>query len=296
MICPICNEEYQLTDSFCPNCGYEIHILPGNISDAAREYEETREKSFRKTWVALNESHADSQRLEAENSIIQQKFDEKEQELKDIVAQNEKLDNQLKALQEERDQLLSQISERKSTIQKLKDQISDYLDQRAQLKKEKEEWKTKSDKWESKFNELSTKMSEAQYTIEQQKSQIQNTKKALDEANRKKIVETVKRPMAFLLLKGIGEETVGAVYQGNNSYGCMFGGINDPNHQELSIDGLKPFHFRIETVGNRFLLHDAVGNITSANGELIGSKGQILINDTRFSIGKTLKVTFIIIS
>lgn len=177
MKCPICNEEYQLTDSFCPNCGYEIHILPGNISDAAREYEETREKSFRKTWVALNESHADSQRLEAENSIIQQKFDEKEQELKDIVAQNEKLDNQLKALQEERDQLLSQISERKSTIQKLRDQISDYLS----LKKEKEDLKSKSNKWESKYNGLFADMSEAQRKISQIQSQLQSTTKEKEE-------------------------------------------------------------------------------------------------------------------
>ncbi len=177
MKCPICNKEYQLTDSFCPNCGYEIHILPGNISDAAREYEETREKSFRKTWVALNESHADSQRLEAENSIIQQKFDEKEQELKDIVAQYEKLDNQLKALQEERDQLLSQISERKSTIQKLRDQISDYLS----LKKEKEDLKSKSNKWESKYNGLFADMSEAQRKISQIQSQLQSTTKEKEE-------------------------------------------------------------------------------------------------------------------
>jgi DNA repair exonuclease SbcCD ATPase subunit len=177
MKCPICNEEYQLTDSFCPNCGYEIHILPGNISDAAREYEETREKSYKKTWVALNESQADSQRLEAENSKIQQKFDEKEHELKDIVAQNEKLDIQLKALEEERNQLLSQITERKSTIQKLRDQIGDYLS----LKKEKEDMKSKSNEWESKYNGLFADMSDAQRKISQIQSQLQSMTKEKEE-------------------------------------------------------------------------------------------------------------------
>ena len=95
MNCPICNKELQPTDAFCPTCGYEIHILPGNISDAVRKYEETREKSFRKTWVALNESHADSQRIENQNKEIQLALDNKQEELAIITNQNKELVNQL---------------------------------------------------------------------------------------------------------------------------------------------------------------------------------------------------------
>ena len=195
MNCPICNKELQPTDAFCPTCGYEIHIYPSE-SKAMAEYEEMRAERYRKTWEALNESQAVSQRLEAENSKIQHKLDEKEQELKDKVAQNEKMDDQLKTLEKERNRLRSQIeekladiSERKGTIQKLKGQISDYLEQRAQLKKEKEEWKTKSEEWEAKYKSLFADISEAQHEISQLQLQLKSVteeKERLEDALSKK--------------------------------------------------------------------------------------------------------------
>lgn len=280
MICPICNKELQPTDAFCPSCGYEIHVLPGNISDAAREYEETREKSYRKTWVALNESHADSQRLEAENSIIQQKFDEKEQELKDIVAQNEKLDNQLKALEEERNRLRSQIeekqadiSERKSTIQKLRDQIRDYLDQRAQSNKEKEEWKTK-------YDELSKKMSEAQLEIDRLKTELKSNS------------NSVLLGIVSIKNKATNVLSYLPVYKGENTYGSM--ADDGQKHHQIKMrvrgDVLKPKMFSVQIDNNKAIVRP-IGEISIiCDGSPIPVKGKIVMAQQSLFVGDIIEI------
>lgn len=280
MNCPICNKELQPTDAFCPSCGYEIHVLPGNISDAAREYEETREKSYRKTWVALNESHADSQRLEAENSIIQQKFDEKEQELKDIVAQNEKLDNQLKALEEERNRLRSQIeekqadiSERKSTIQKLRDQIRDYLDQRAQSNKEKEEWKTK-------YDELSKKMSEAQLEIDRLKTELKSNS------------NSVLLGIVSIKNKATNVLSYLPVYKGENTYGSM--ADDGQKHHQIKMrvrgDVLKPKMFSVQIDNNTAIVRP-IGEISIiCDGSPIPVKGKIVMAQQSLFVGDIIEI------
>ena len=55
MNCPICNKELQLTDAFCPNCGFEIHILPVSASDVVKEYESSRIENYKKIWGTLKD-------------------------------------------------------------------------------------------------------------------------------------------------------------------------------------------------------------------------------------------------
>ena len=66
MNCPICNKEFQLTDAFCPNCGFEIHILPESASDAVKEHENERTKRFNETWNALQDSVVKEQKFETD--------------------------------------------------------------------------------------------------------------------------------------------------------------------------------------------------------------------------------------
>ena len=241
MICPICNKEHQPTDDFCPTCGYEIHNFPDpdNISDAVRKYEETREKSYRKTWVALNESHADSQRLEAENSKIQQKFDEKEQELKDIVAQKEKLDSQLKTLEKERNQLLSQINEKQRVYNMLSNDMNT-----AQHEKEK----------------LDTNLKEANISILALQRQIDEIKSSMV------------HPIAYLVMSQGGNIT--AIYniiEGENSFG--YAKAHDRHQQIICNAQVSDVHFSIRAISAA----DAKGRtrtkfyVTPRDGQIYGS-------------------------
>lgn len=289
MNCPICNKELQLTDNICTTCGFEIHIYPSG-SDAAREYEETREKSYRKTWKALNESQAVSKRLEAENSKIQQSLDKKEQEVKDIVAKNEKIDIQLKALEEERNRLLSQISEHNGTIQTLQNQIRDCID----IKKEKEEWKTKSEAWESKYNSLFADMSEAQRKMSQMESQLKSVteeKERLEDALSKKNNSQTnntnstnphtsspqnrgERKGEVLFTDG-QHEIKQAIYTGSNVYLA-------PQIMHSDHDGDL---FTIIEKNGVFTIYDNCGALKKANGRAIREKGEQITDGDILSIG-----------
>ncbi len=231
--CPICGE--MVNSYFCENCGFEIHILPADISDEVKAYEQGRVAKYKETRQKLVSSEEKCEKLSGE--LEEQKKKDKE------------------------------LSDKLSSVNK---------------------------EFETHKKDAASKAMYDKAKIDQLTNDLKQRNKDLEEAKRNVADAKGERPKAFILIKGVGEETVGAVYQGRNSYGCLFGGINDPNHQELSIDGLKSLHFRIETVGDRYLLHDAIGDITSANGESIGPKGRTLTNDTRFSIGKNIKVTFII--
>lgn len=286
MICPICNKELQLTDNICPTCGFEIHIYPSG-SDAAREYEDTREKSYRKTWVALNESQAVSQRLEAENSKIQQSLNKKEQEVKELVTKNE---NQLKALEEERDRLLSQISEHNGTIQTLQNQIRDCID----IKKEKEEWKTKSEAWESKYNSLFADMSEAQRKMSQIQSQLKSVteeKEKLEDALSKKNNSQTNNTNSTnphtsspqnrgegkgeVLFTDGQHEIKQAIYTGSNVYlapQIMHSNYSGELFTIIEDDGV-------------FTIYDNCGGIKKANGRSVREKGEQITDGDILSIG-----------
>lgn len=289
MNCPICNKELQLTDNICPICGFEIHIYPSG-SDAAREYEETREKSYRKTWEALNESQAVSKRLEAENSKIQQSLDKKEQEVKDTVAKNEKIDIQLKALEEERNRLLFQISEHNGTIQTLQNQIRDCID----IKKEKEEWKTKSEAWESKYNSLFADMSEAQRKMSQIESQLKSVteeKERLEDALSKKNNSQTnntnstnphtsspqnrgERKGEVLFTDG-QHEVKQDIYTGSNVYlapQIMHSNYSGELFTIIEDDGV-------------FTIYDNCGGVKKANGRSVREKGEQVTDGDIFSIG-----------
>ncbi len=224
-----------MNNYFCENCGFEIHILPADISDEVKAYEQGR--------VA--------------------KYKEMRQKLVSSEAECEKISKELEKQRKKEKELSDKLSSANKDFEKYQ-------------------------------KDVATRVVSDKAKIEQLTNDLKRRNKELEEVKRNVADAKGERPRAFILLKGVGDETVGAVYQGRNSYGCLFSGINDPNHQELSVDGLRPLHFRIETVGDRFLLHDEVGDIKSANGDSIGPQGRTLTNDTRFFIGKTIKVTFII--
>lgn len=295
MNCPICNKELQPTDTFCPGCGFEIHILPNEVSPEIEAYERERERKYR-------------EKLEKYQNEIKEKEQEHERKEKDLSEQlsssqkeleNQKKEAEAKATSDQatKDQLTKKIDELTKDLEQRSQELDEAKTTSSKLQEESRQLetnlRTQIDSLNSQMETAETKSKSDLAQIEQLKKDLEQRTEELNAANRKIAGRKEERPKAFILLKGVGEETVGAVYQGRNSYGCQFGGIDDPNHQELSLNGLKPLHFRIETVGDRFLLLDVVGDIIY-NGEPVGSKGHTLTNHCRFSIGKDIKVSFII--
>ena len=73
MNCPICNKELQLTDTFCPECGYREEML--ERPDKARG----SMISFRSSCEILNV-----------NSSLKDEIDSLEQRLREQIAQQER--------------------------------------------------------------------------------------------------------------------------------------------------------------------------------------------------------------
>lgn len=295
MNCPICNNELQLTDAFCPNCGFEIHIYPAN--DATKAFEKTREGKYKDTWKALNESKAESQKLEIQSQKIQQKLDEKQKELDD---KTKNLGNLLSEARHKIAQLETQLKEKQEgasqfqkTIEKLKKQISDYLDQ----KKEKEEWKSKyeelSKQTSSTQEELAKQMSSAQLEISQLKSQLQSMteeKERLENTLKKQNNQSASSSPSDSasssnqnrgerkgeVVFSDGQHTIKQdIYPGNNVY---------KTPQPLHTDIIGNLFVIVEDNGE-FTIYDRCGFLKKANGREVGEKREQFFNGDVFSVG-----------
>lgn len=94
MNCPICNnKELQLSDTFCPICGFEVHILPDNVSDAVKEYEKNREIKYKDVWETINKN--------------QKTIDEIEKQRDELNDRNQRLVNDNNRLESDLNEALS---------------------------------------------------------------------------------------------------------------------------------------------------------------------------------------------
>lgn len=191
--CKVCGHEISLTGVFCPQCGFEHHILPQSVSQDIMDYEENRVRTYK--------------------------------------SRLDKIQKQLREAQDKADNMI---------------RIADTA------KKEAEEAKKKAD-----------------------------AAKGM-------------KPKGFLFFRDISNETVAAVYEGQNTYGCVFGDVSSPVHQEVSLQRLQPIHFSIENRGERFILHDKIGDIKSTSMQSIPAAGLSIPNNGSFIIGDKITVKLII--
>lgn len=204
--CKVCDHQFPLTETFCPECGFERHVLPETVPVEVKEYEENRVKRHREIL-------------------------ELQKKLKSSV---EMLSNENNSLKEERESSKQRLSKK---IAQLEKDLNDAQQKAASMKNEK--------------------------------------------------------PKAFLLIEDDIKESVGAVYEGRNTYGCFLGGIRENNHQEINIEGLKPLHFSIEAFDDHFRFFDLIGDVKSGK-KPISDRGVSLHNGGKLEIGTDLTITFII--
>ena len=335
MKCPICNQE--TTGRFCESCGFELHVLPEGVSDEVIQYENERVERHKKAFDRLQKlqefekkaKDLEEQLTESQNAVNegrgeiskqQVEWEKQKTELEQRIAEIDQQKTEFERLHQESEskvkELEKQLTESKNAVNASQSEISKQQTEFEQQKKRLEQQETELQNAQKTNADLRTKNEQLDSDLKKSQAEVsllstqlgasQNEnlqlRKDLDEAKRKAAENKGERPKAFILLRGSGDEAVGAVYSGLNTYGCVFGNINEPNHQELNITGLKLKHFGIETVGDRFRLVDYVGDITSASGTRAGAKGLTLSNGSRINIGEDpqkancIKGTFIITS
>lgn len=102
MNCPICNKDFELTERFCPECGFEIHILPNDVSDAVRSYEQERIEKYKRLMQQMSESETRANELSNQLLEATKRSDAAEERITEQT-------KEIQGIQIEKDELLEQI-------------------------------------------------------------------------------------------------------------------------------------------------------------------------------------------
>lgn len=260
MNCPICNKELQPTNAFCPDCGFEIHILPAGASDAVKEYEHSRIENYKNIfWHALQESIAKTQKFEAQCQKIQQKLDEKQKELEDSI---------------------KDLSEKLSSADQDKRQLE------AQLKEKQNELKDKT-------KELGDLLSKAQHNIDGLESQLKEKEEEVNRCKKEIKSQDAKSLDIINGIVSIKNKTTGLlqyipVFRGVNTYGASK--EDNRNHHEINIpirgNILPPKIFSV-MIDRQIIIKPLCdaglfrnGSPIPLNGIAVSSRDSILFNNT----------------
>lgn len=116
--CKICNHTFPLTETFCPECGFERHIYPKSLSPELKRYEEERinkykeqrikkekelkllEKNLNKVSSELSETSDSLRQKEKELKIAISEIQANKQEIAQLKKQQDKANQEKKELQE----------------------------------------------------------------------------------------------------------------------------------------------------------------------------------------------------
>lgn len=91
MKCPVCSQ--TTSGNFCEHCGFELHILPNEISPAIMAYEQERVEKYKKA-LSEKETHMKKEKELTEANLNKQK------EIDSLILQNKKLQSEQVVLNE----------------------------------------------------------------------------------------------------------------------------------------------------------------------------------------------------
>lgn len=144
--CKVCGRDLNLSDSFCPQCGFEYHILPEPVSNEIRKYEEKRINACKTLWEkhsveikklqktydegvykietleqSFKEEKAKTRAAEQEKERYRDQADKATKELASLKDVNQRMVKdaqrmifQIKSLEEERDRVLNELKHLKN--------------------------------------------------------------------------------------------------------------------------------------------------------------------------------------
>ena len=147
--CKVCGGDLNLSDSsFCPQCGFEHHILPEPVSDQIRKYEEKRINACKEVW----EKHS----LEIEK--LQKTYDEGVYKNKTLEQELERAKKETLSAQQEKEQekkkYEAKLKETGQSLEQLKKGNNNLVADIQKLMLQNESLKTELDNAKGKIEQL----------------------------------------------------------------------------------------------------------------------------------------------
>lgn len=294
MTCPICNHELPQNESFCPQCGFEIHILPEGVSDAVKVYENARITNYIKIWDTIQNTNTTLQKQEEEKSSLQTELSSSQEKLQIATQQVADLTKQISSAQKEINSLEAQLKAKQGSIAKFLSNISDLTKIKEEDRERLARITDERDKLNAQYRDLSNKMSEAQYAIQQLESRLQTLiteKERLEgllaqqqsnpQSNTSNISASSSHNSNNRERKGEVEfvdksiKIKQNIYEGTNIYAL-------PTQMRSSY---QRDVFSISLKDGRYVIKDCCGALKKANGRSVHERGEELFNGDLYNIG-----------
>lgn len=91
MVCPICKQQLSENVVFCPQCGFELHILPNSVSDKVRKYEKEREDKFKERYFEKDKCERKLLDIQNRNAQLLNELSSKNCEITRLSNENNKV-------------------------------------------------------------------------------------------------------------------------------------------------------------------------------------------------------------
>lgn len=261
--CKVCGRDLNLSDSFCPKCGFEHHILPELVSNEVRIYEEKRIKACKKAWEEHKQGYENLKKnYEAEvskNKTLEQNFKEEkaktraaEQEKERLKVQVDKIQKELALTKKDNQGLVDKVQRLTSQNQSLiseRDRANDSL-----LRERKEHRITKN-------------------ALNAEKDAHNRTKEFLNGAKEKPIEQNPGVVIGTVLFNFNGRTETKDLYEGV----CR---VKAPSWANISGD-----LFEINGDKGVYCVWDLNGNMRDRRGRTISPQGATTRNNDVFTIG-----------
>lgn len=272
--CKVCGCSYILTETFCPECGFERHVLPETVSKEVEEYEKKRIEEYKERRKKQQEQTKEIEKLNS-----------------DLKTANDKSKASSKEIDRLKSELKSMSSDMAQNANEYKKSLSESAKKNEDLKRQIAQLESAAKVIESQRKDLVERLKITNESLEKEAEEHKKTKTELEQlkltAQNTSSTQTLPQPHPIstpkqgrvvgkiIFLTG-NQNIQDNVYDGSNNY-AIPADINSP----ISGDA-----FRIESNNNIFRLYDLCGLTRKINGEKIGEKGLQLYNEDRFSVGK----------
>ena len=258
MKCPICNYELPQDESFCPQCGFEIHILPACVSKELGEYESRRVEDYKILWK--------------KNQQVLSNF---KKQLETLEYEKTKMENEHHSLSNQLDTQFNKVCELKTKLDEVTIAYNAEFSHNTNLKKQISMLESTAKVVEAQRKDLIERLNKTEDDLAKEKNDHKETKSRLKQLE-KHSTQQQGQPVAKIIFSSGTHTIQNDVFNGNNKYMI-------PSSMNSSVCGDA---FRIESVnGKVFRLYDICGLTCKINGDKIGTAGMQLYHNDRFSVG-----------
>ncbi len=125
--CKVCGHPLSFADTFCPECGFERHVLPTPVSREVEEYEDKRIREYLKKLKLAQEQKKEIEKLNSELQTAKSESVANKQEIEKLSAELEEVTHQASANSKDKERELSRIQKEYATIKVDKENIEKQL-------------------------------------------------------------------------------------------------------------------------------------------------------------------------